>query len=233
MLAPNYTSSGLVEFVASLGFDAIFIDTEHGTAGWAEVEDMVRAAESYGATPIVRVQSNDPSTIARALDRGAGGIQVPHVNTASEAHAVVQAAKFAPVGHRGIGGGRTAYGRQLHEYTQQANDETAIVVMLEEVEALDNLDAILAIDHIDAFFVASGDLSQSMGFPGEVGHPKVQAAIDRAIQRIREKGRAPGVVTTPATVQRYRDLGALLLYVSLGDLFSPSAKDFLSRVNGT
>src|SRR5580698_4220052 len=99
MLAPNYTSSGLVEFVASLGFDAIFIDCEHGTAGWADVEDMVRAAELGGATPIVRVQSNEPSTIARTLDRGAGGIQVPHVNTVADARAVVQAAKFAPIGH--------------------------------------------------------------------------------------------------------------------------------------
>jgi 4-hydroxy-2-oxoheptanedioate aldolase len=227
VIAPGYSSAGLVELVGRMGFDAIFIDCEHGPAGWEEVENMVRAAELADATPIVRVQANDPSTITRALDRGAGGVQVPHVNTRAEAEAAVRHAKFAPIGHRGFAGGRAAFGVQ-GSFTEHANAETMVVVMLEEVEALRNLDEILQVEHVDAFFIAPGDLSQSMGYPGQTDHPEVQAAIDDAVRRTRAAGRAPGVLTTPATVERYLELGALFMYVSLGHLLQPGANDFLA-----
>jgi 4-hydroxy-2-oxoheptanedioate aldolase len=232
VINPTYTSAGLVELVARLGFDVIFIDTEHGPAGWDDVENMVRAAELAGATPIVRVQANDGPTITRALDRGAGGVQVPHVNTRAEAEAAVRHAKFAPTGHRGYAGGRAAFGEKPAEFTRRANEETMVVVMLEEVEALEHLDEILAVEHVDVFFVAPGDLAQSMGHPGQMDHPKVQEAIDDAVRRTRAAGRAPGVLATPTTVSRYLDQGALFLYVSLAALLDPGARDFLAKLRG-
>ena len=174
VVAPGYTSAGLVELLGRQGFDAIFIDCEHGPAGWDEVENMVRAAELTNVTPIVRVQSNDASTITRALDRGAGGVQVPHINTRAEAEAAVRSAKFAPLGHRGYSGGRSAFG-VAGNFTVHANAETMVIAMLEEAEALKNLDDILKVDQIDAFFIAPGDLSQSMGFPGQLNHPRGMA----------------------------------------------------------
>jgi 4-hydroxy-2-oxoheptanedioate aldolase len=231
VINPGYTSAGLVELVARLGFDAIFIDCEHGPAGWDDVEHMVRAAELCDATPIVRVQANDGPTITRALDRGAGGVQVPHVNTRAEAEAAVRHAKFAPIGHRGYAGGRAAFGEKPADFTRRANEETLVVVMLEEVTALEHLDAILSVDHIDVFFIAPGDLAQSMGHPGRMDHPDVQAAIDDAVGRIRAAGRAPGVLTTPATVRRYLDRGAQFLYVSLASLLDPGARGFLATIN--
>jgi 4-hydroxy-2-oxoheptanedioate aldolase len=227
---PGYTSPGLVELLGRTGFDVIFIDCEHGPAGWDEVEDMVRAAELCDVTPIVRVQANDGPTITRALDRGAGGVQVPHVNNRADAEAAVRHAKFAPIGHRGFAGGRSAFGEKMTEYTSRANEETMVVVMLEEVEALRELDRILEVDHVDVFFVAPGDLAQSMGLPGQMDHPRVQGAIDDAVKRIRAAKRAPGVLATPATARRYLDLGALFLYVSLQSLLGPGAKDFLGVV---
>src|SRR5262249_8647385 len=227
VVAPTYSAPGLVELLGRQGYDVIFIDCEHGPPSWDAVEDMVRAAELCDATPIVRVQSHDPSTITRALDRGAGGVQVPHVNTRAQAEAVVRHAKFAPIGHRGFAGGRSAFGEVMHDYTRRANEETMVVVMLEEVEALKNLDDILETKHVDVFFVAPGDLAQSMGHPGQMDHPAVQAAIDDAVKRIRAAGRAPGVLSTPATVRRYLDLGALFLYVSLAAVLGPGTKDFL------
>lgn len=229
VIAPGYSSAGLVELLGRMGFDGIFIDCEHGPAGWEEVENMVRAAELVDATPIVRVQSNDPSTITRALDRGAGGVQVPHINTRAQAEAAVRAAKFAPLGHRGYAGGRSALGVKGN-FTNHANEETMVVAMLEEVEALKNLDDILKVEHIDAFFIAPGDLSQSMGYPGQLDHPDVQAAVHDAVRRTRDAGRAPGVLTTnAASARRYLDLGALLIYVSLASLLQPGARDFLSE----
>ena len=229
VIAPGYSSAGLVELLGRMGFDGIFIDCEHGPAGWEEVENMVRAAELTDVTPIVRVQSNDPSTITRALDRGAGGVQVPHINTRAQAEAAVRAAKFAPLGHRGYAGGRSALGVKGN-FTTHANEETMVVAMLEELEALKNLDDILKVEHIDAFFIAPGDLSQSMGYPGHLDHPDVQAAIHDAVRRTRDAGRAPGVLTTnAASARRYLDLGALLIYVSLASLLQPGARDFLSE----
>jgi 2-keto-3-deoxy-L-rhamnonate aldolase RhmA len=230
VINPTYTSAGLVELVARMGFDVIFIDCEHGPAGWDDVENMVRASELANATPIVRVQANDPSTITRALDRGAGGVQVPHVNTRAEAEAAVRHAKFAPIGHRGFAGGRAALGEKMAEYTRRANAETMVVVMLEETEALANLDEILKVEHVDVFFVAPGDLAQSMGHPGQMDHPAVQAAIDEAVARIRAAGRAPGVLATPATVRRYLEGGARFVYVSLAALLDPGTKDFLAAL---
>jgi 4-hydroxy-2-oxoheptanedioate aldolase len=229
VVAPGYSSAGLVELLGRMGFDGIFIDCEHGPTGWEDVENMVRAAELVDATPIVRVQSNDPSTITRALDRGAGGVQVPHINTRAQAEAAVQAAKFAPLGHRGYAGGRSALGVKGN-FTSHANDETMVVAMIEEVEALKNLDDILKVQHIDAFFIAPGDLSQSMGYPGQMDHPDVQAAVHDAVRRTRDAGCAPGVLTTNAvSARRYLDLGALFIYVSLASLLQPGARDFLSE----
>lgn len=229
VVAPGYTSAGLVELLGRMGFDAIFIDCEHGPAGWDGVENMVRAAELTDVTPIIRVQSNDPSTIARALDRGAGGVQVPHINTREQAEAAVRAAKFAPLGHRGYAAGRSAFGVKGN-FTVHANAETMVIAMLEEVEALKNLDGILQVKHIDAFFIAPGDLSQSMGYPGQMDHPDVQAAVHDAVRRTRAAGRAPGVLTTNApSARRALDLGALFLYVSLASLLQPGAGDFLSE----
>ena len=230
VINPTYTSGGLVELLGRQGFDVIFIDCEHGPAGWDEVEDMVRAAELVNVTPIVRVQSHDVSVITRALDRGAGGVQVPHVNTRKEAEEVVRNAKFAPIGHRGFAGGRSAFGEKMAEYTKRANDETMVIVMLEEVEALRNLDEILKVDHIDVFFVAPGDLAQSMGFPGRMDHPEVQAAIDGAVAKIRAAGKAPGVLATPATVGAYLEKGALFLYVSLAAVLDSGVKSFVGAV---
>lgn len=232
VVAPGYSSAGLVELLGHLGFDAVFIDCEHGPVGWEDVEHMVRAAELVDVTPIVRVQSNDPSTITRALDRGAGGVQVPHVNTRMEAEAAVRSAKFAPIGHRGYAGGRSSLGVK-GSFTQHANDETMVIAMLEEAEALRNLDEILTVPHIDAFFIAPGDLSQSMGYPGQLDQPEVQAAVDAAVSRIRRAGRAAGVLTTDAaSARRYLVLGALFFYVALASLLRPTARDFLSVFNG-
>src|SRR5579872_5715504 len=89
VIAPYASSAGLVEMLGHLGFDGVFLDGEHGPAGWEEMENMIRAAEVGGYSSVVRVQQGDAATITRALDRGAQGIQVPHVNTAAEAQAIV------------------------------------------------------------------------------------------------------------------------------------------------
>jgi len=115
-------------------------------------------------------------------------------------------------------------------FTLHANAETMVIAMLEEVEALKNLDEILTVEHIDAFFIAPGDLAQSMGFPGQMDHPEVQAAVQDAVRRVRAAGRAPGVLATNGpSARRFLDLGALFIYVALASLLQPGARDFLAE----
>jgi 4-hydroxy-2-oxoheptanedioate aldolase len=229
IVAPYATSAGLVELLGHFGFDGVFLDCEHGPAGWEEVEHQIRAAEVAGYSSVVRVQANDAATITRALDRGAGGIQVPHVNTAAEAARVVEHAKYAPLGHRGWSGWRGAFGVNASEYAGRANDSTLVAVMLEETEALDNLDDILHVDNVDVFFVAPGDLAQSMGLPGQASHPSVQTAIDDALRQIKSSGRISGTLTTPGTLDHYLDLGVLFVYVGLQALLEPASHAFINR----
>ncbi len=230
IIAPVGATASLVEQLGQLHFDGVFIDCEHGPSNWQEVEDMVRAADLAGYSSVVRVDRNDGPTITRALDRGAGGVQVPHVNTAADALAAVQFAKFAPLGHRGWAGGRAAYGVAAADFAQHANEQTLVAVMIEEAEALHNLDEMLRVEHVDVFFVAPGDLAQSMGFAGLVDHPSVVGAMDDALRRIRAAGRVSGTLTSPAQLDHHLESGVQYLYVALPALLAPSAATFVGRV---
>ena len=141
----------------------------------------------------------------RALDRGTMGIVVPHVNTREAAEQAMKSAKFAPIGYRGMFGGRQSFG--VPDYVQRANDQTLVVVLIEEIEAVNNLADILTVDNIDVFFVAPADLAQTMGHIGNHTHPDVQATIDRALAQIVAAGRTAGTLATDDNVARYRDAG--------------------------
>jgi 2-keto-3-deoxy-L-rhamnonate aldolase RhmA len=231
VIAPYATSPALIELLGHMGFDGVFIDCEHGPSDWEAVENQVRAADLAGYSSVVRVDRGDAATITRALDRGAGGIQVPHVNTASEAAAIVRNAKYAPLGHRGWSGSRNDLGGNPDDYASRMNAETLVAVMLEEVEALDNLDEIVRVEQIDVFFVAPGDLAQSMGHPGQVNHPQVAAAIDDALRRVRAAGKVSGTLTTPKLLDHHLELGVGFLYIGLPALLSPAVAEFLHKVD--
>ena len=111
------------------------------------------------------------------------------------------AAKFAPLGWRGMFGGRQSFG--VPDYVHRANEQTMVIVLIEETAALDNLDDILKVDGVDVFFVAPSDLSQTMGHIGNPGHPEVQAAIDDAIARIVDAGRTAGTLVNDENAAAY------------------------------
>lgn len=192
-------------------FDVAWVDMEHGNPSWRDLSDVSRTCDRWGLTPMVRVNVNDPPIIGRALDRGMQGVIVPHVKTAEEAERVVQGALYAPLGRRGLGGPRQGYGAT--DYYKQANEELMIVVMLEEVEALDRLDEILSVPNIDCFFVSHLDLSQSMGveYLGAAGHPEVQKTVKGAVASITEAGKVAGTSVSDDSVEEYLELGARFL----------------------
>ncbi len=192
----TFPSPQLVEIFGRLGFDWVMIDCEHGSISYENVELMVMAAEAAGITAVARPSTNSPDAILRLLDRGAMGIQVPHVNNPTEARQAVEAVKYYPLGKRGLAAGIRAanygLGISMAEYAEEANRETLVCIQLEEEEAIKNLDEILKVPGIDVFFVGPSDLSQSLGLPGRSDHPKVIAAMEEVFARIKAAGKIAG-----------------------------------------
>lgn len=221
-------SSEMVDFLGPLGFDGVWLECEHGGVTWEQLGDMTRAADLWGVTPITRVNANEPWLITRTLDRGSMGIVVPHVNSRAAAEQAAQSAKYAPLGYRGMFGGRQSYG--VPDYFPAANDQSMVIVLLEEIAALQNLDEILTVDDIDVFFVAPSDLAQTMGHLGHPGHPEVQAAIDAAIARIVAAGRNAGTLVNDSNAADYVGKGVKFLMTSFNPWLTRGAGEFLGKV---
>ncbi len=224
----GHMTSEIIDFIGPMGFDAAWIECEHGPVSWEQISDMTRASDLWGMASVTRVNSNDPGLITRTLDRGSMGIVVPHVNTRAAAEQAMMSAKFAPYGYRGMFGGRQSFG--VPDYFHTANDQTMVVVLLEEVEALHNLDEILRVDYIDVFFVAPSDLSQTMGHIGNPGHPEVQKAIDDAIEQIVSAGRVAGTLVNDDNVAAYAEKGVQFLMTSWNAWVGRGAAEFLAKV---
>lgn len=170
-------SPEMAEIFAAAGFDWLFVDMEHGLLDFASVQRLIQAAGE--ACPcIVRVPNNEAVLIAKALDTGAAGVIVPHVNSVEEARAAVQAARYPPAGERSIGAARAqGYGGRLADAIAHDNARTLLVAQVEHVDAVRAIDRITAVPGVDAIFIGPFDLSASMGKPGEIAAPDVQEAI--------------------------------------------------------
>jgi 4-hydroxy-2-oxoheptanedioate aldolase len=204
----------LVELLGAIGYDFVMLDCEHGPMSLDQLENMVRAAEVFGITPIVRVPDHADATILRYLDRGVQGIIVPHVNTAEQAASVAQAARYYPEGHRGAASGR-AHDYNVHvtrrESAEWLNAQTLVIPMIEETEAVANLDAILAVPGVDVLHVASNDLAQSMG---NAEPAEVRRMMGEVVTRIRDGGKVAGVGGNAPT-----DAGGVAEFIRLGATF--------------
>ena len=217
----------IVDQLGPVGFDLFWFEGEHGPLDTAQIGDLTRACDLWGVNSIVRVNRNTPGLVYRTLDLGAQGIVVPHVNTADAARTVVEAAKYHPVGQRSVTGGRQSFG--VAEFEAKANDESMVVVLIEDVLAVENLDTILEVDGIDVFFVAPGDLGQSMGYVGG-GHPEVQAAVERTMRLIVAAGRATGTTAGDATAAWAIDHGAQFLLAAWMPWTNVGGRGFLDTV---
>ena len=231
----TFPSPPVVEMLGYLGFDWVLIDNEHGSITVDNSEDMIRAAELTGIAPIVRPVSNKPEIIAPFLDRGAWGVQVPHVNTGDEARAAVDAVKYYPQGHRGIfSRGRPAgygFSGATADYVEEANRNTLVCLMLEEVEAIDNLEEMVEVPGVDVYFIGSGDLSQSMGYPGQQTHPEVQRLMEKGVSIIREAGRTAGVSCPDSLVPKYLGLGVQYFHGNVNSLLQTSSEAYLKGMH--
>jgi len=189
----------IAEIMANAGFDWLAVDTEHTDISMSQTTNLIRAMEP--CLPFVRVRENDTLCIRQALDAGAEGVIVPLVNTADDARRAVAAAKYPPAGVRGHAFCRANnYGAGFDTYAANANNDTAVIVMIESKEAVDNISDILAVVGVDGAFIGPYDLSGSYGIPGETSHPLILDARDRVLEACKTAGKAAGIhVVIPRT----------------------------------
>jgi 4-hydroxy-2-oxoheptanedioate aldolase len=211
-LSSNYS----VEVIAGAGFDWLLLDTEHSPNDLESLLTQLQAAAPYATHPVVRVPWNDMVAIKRVLDIGAQSLLVPYVSTPEEAAAAVSYIHYPPAGVRGVAGTTRAsrFGR-VKDYARRAHEEICLLVQLETQRALDNLEAICAVEGIDGVFIGPADLHASLGHTGEIANPEVKPLIDEAIRRIRKCGRAPGILT-PSEADARHWLGCGALFVAVG-----------------
>ena len=227
VMTPFPITAGFIDFIGQYGFDGVWIETEHGAIDFADIPDMTRAADLWGMTSIVRVNLNLPSVIYRTFDVGAQGIVMPHVNTATEARIVAESSKFYPLGNRGMFTSRQGIG--VEDYTLKANEETLVIILIEDIIAVENLDEILTVENIDVFFVASSDLAQSMGLINGENHPKVVKIIDDSISKILDAGKIAGFHVVDSDVEDYVSKGVKFISTSVEQWIEKGAKNFLDR----
>jgi 2-dehydro-3-deoxyglucarate aldolase/4-hydroxy-2-oxoheptanedioate aldolase len=181
------------EALAAAGCDWLWIDMEHGPLDLGVTQSLLMAAEPTCA-PVVRVPANDPVWLKRVLDLGPAGVIVPHVNSADAARDLVQHCRYPPRGTRSLGIGRAqGYGPGLADYLATAHERVAILPQIEHADAVAEIDAILAVEGVDCAVVGPFDLSASLGVPGQLDHPSVEAAMQRVTEACRRAGKPAGL----------------------------------------
>lgn len=207
----KFASPNLVELIGLSGFDFIIIDAEHANFSFGEIENMIRAAQLVGMSAVVRVPDASEANVLHALDSGASGVQVPSLRSAAEAQDVVRLSKYHPLGERGWAPGCRAGDYAFtpaQSYIEQANRDTLVVVHVENARMVEDIEALCRVEHLDVLFLGTGDLSQSLGHPGNAKHPDVLRAVDKVINAAVRNGKYIGTVaSTPADIETYVSRG--------------------------
>jgi 2-dehydro-3-deoxyglucarate aldolase/4-hydroxy-2-oxoheptanedioate aldolase len=188
----------IAEIMAEIGYDWLFIDTEHGSFDAQSAQGILQAVD-HRCPCVLRVPTNDEVWIKKALDIGAAGIIAPGVNSAEEAERIVRMCKYPPRGTRGVGIGRAhGYGLKFKEYVAKANDDIAVILQAENTNAVENIAEIVQVPDIDAVLIGPYDLSASMGKTGRIDDAEVQAAIASVTECCRDAGMPLGIFADSA-----------------------------------
>lgn len=223
-----------VEIAGHAGFDFVILDMEHGPVSVESLQNLIRGAILTGTVPIVRTSDSTEMSISRALDIGAYGVQIPQVQTAAEANSCVTAAKFFPSGHRGL----CRFVRAA-EYSSMPRDKyftnannALIILQLEGKQAIENLNDILDIEGIDIIFIGPYDLSQSLGYPGQVDHPEVVKEMIQIVKNARDRDVIVGTFTdTLEAVKMWKEAGVQYISYSVDvGIFSEACSDVIKKL---
>lgn len=226
----------VVEILALAGFDFVLIDGEHGMVTAESAYPMILAAESRGITAVARVGETDKQVLLKYLDVGAAGIMVPQVNDVETARRAIAATKYWPKGTRGLAGGRTfdfGLAGPAPDYVAPLNDRAMTLIQFEHIAALPAVDAILDLPDLDVLFIGPNDLAQSMGFPGQPGHPEVAAIADQVVAKAKVKGVKVGTTAGDGpAARRTVERGFDMIVTNSPGLLSQAARAFVTDGRG-
>lgn len=220
------------EILASLKYDWLFIDGEHGPLDIGDLLGILQAV-SHRTACVVRVPAAEETPIKKVLDIGAHGVIVPMVNTPEQAAEVVRHSRYAPAGSRGVGLARAhGYGLNFKEYVESANDEIAVIVQAEHYRAVENIEAIVQVEGVDAIQLGPYDLSASMGKMGQVDDPEVVDAVEHVIKTCRDANMAIGWFgVTAESVKPYIERGCSLITAGVDTtLLASAAREMLKSL---
>ncbi|QGL57058.1 Achromobactin biosynthetic protein AcsB [Pseudomonas coronafaciens pv. garcae] len=189
-LISSIPAPAAIELIAEAGFDFVIIDMEHVLINPETVENMIRVAESYGLTPLVRVADLNPKTLLRLLDGGAQGIVLPMIESPEQLADAITACKYHPLGRRSLNAGRPgSFGKHsLAQYVEAANQQIMVVAMIESAEGVRRAAEIAAVPGLDMILEGAADLSQSLGMPWQIDQPDVQQALSDTWQAAQAAG---------------------------------------------
>ncbi len=211
----HLTDPSVFELASLMGFDGIWMDLEHHTYSVETATALMRAARVGNSDILARAAKGEFMRIGRLLEAGAQGIMYPRCDNAAEAAEVVRWAKFAPLGKRGFDGGNADMPyctMPMADYVREANEQTFVLIQLEEAHAVDQAEAIAEVEGVDVLFFGPGDFSVLSGIPGQFDHPLFQTIYERVATAARKAGKHWG---TPAMsvehAKRLLDMGARLL----------------------
>ena len=206
------------ELAANAGFDWLLIDGEHAPNDLRGMLGQLQAVAPYPSQAVIRPVIGDTALIKQVLDIGVQTLLVPMVESAEQARELVKAIHYPPNGVRGVGSAlaRASRWNSIPGYLDNADEQMCLLVQIESSAGLANLDAIAAVTGVDGVFIGPADLSASMGYRGNPGHPDVQAAIEDAIARIQKAGKAAGILSADQKLaKRYIELGAAFVAVGV------------------
>lgn len=206
------------ELAANAGFDWLLLDGEHAPNDLRGMLGQLQAVAPYPAQPVIRPAIGDSTMIKQLLDIGAQTLLIPMVETAEQASHMVSAMRYPPAGIRGVGSplARASRWNTVTDYATKADEQMCLLVQIENLAGLEQLDAIIEVEGVDGIFIGPVDLSASMGYLGNPGHPEVQAAVENAILRITKAGKAAGILSSDPTLsRRYLELGARFVAVGV------------------
>jgi len=191
------SSPSVINVIAQAGLDFVILDMEHGPMTLETAEMQLYAAEVAGCTPIIRLSEGSAPTILHALDIGARSILISQVATPEEALRIARAAKYHPEGNRGLSCFTRIHGyseTNITDKLRQANEQTFVGVLVEGEAGINNLEKIAQVPGLDMVYIGIYDLSQVVGAPGDVRHPKVLKVVRECVKIIEEHGLAAGSV---------------------------------------
>ena len=229
----NTADPMIAEFCGHGGLDYYMIDCEHGAININQVQDIVRACEVANITPMARIRSTDPKLILQFMDVGVMGVMMPGVSEVAEIEALVASIKYPPFGARGLGPVRAwdfGLGKMPQaEYVQFANEQTLVLPQIEDMKAVENLEALCKVPGLDGFIIGPRDLAMSMGFYDGPAHDEVKKVIDHIFEVVLAHGLIIG--TTAATGEQAKALigkGAKIIMNYVGGMLGASAKAFIA-----